>query len=88
MPYYCRSLVSQALNHGAKKSLSGSRILVLGVAYKKDIGDMRESPAIKLIELLQHGRAQTSPTTTRTCRSCRARPALGRRSSRPRTTAS
>jgi UDP-N-acetyl-D-glucosamine dehydrogenase len=53
MPYYCRSLVSQALNHGAGKSLSESRLLVLGVAYKKDIGDMRESPAIKLTELLR-----------------------------------
>jgi UDP-N-acetyl-D-glucosamine dehydrogenase len=53
MPYYCRSLVSQALNHGAGKSLSEARILVLGVAYKKDIGDMRESPALKLMELLR-----------------------------------
>jgi UDP-N-acetyl-D-glucosamine dehydrogenase len=52
MPYYCRSLVSQALNHGAGKSLSESRILVLGVAYKPDIGDMRESPALKIAELL------------------------------------
>jgi UDP-N-acetyl-D-glucosamine dehydrogenase len=52
MPYYCRSLVSQALNHGAGKSLSESRILVLGVAYKPNIGDMRESPALKLAELL------------------------------------
>src|SRR3954454_17304296 len=54
MPYYCRSRVSQALNHGSGKSLSGSRILVLGVAYKADISDMRESPAVKLIELLQN----------------------------------
>jgi UDP-N-acetyl-D-glucosamine dehydrogenase len=54
MPYYCRSLISQALNHGAQKSMSGSRILVLGVAYKPDIGDMRESPALKLIELLRN----------------------------------
>ena len=53
MPYYCRSRVSQALNHGAHKSLSGSRALVLGVAYKADIADWRESPAVKLIELLQ-----------------------------------
>jgi UDP-N-acetyl-D-glucosamine dehydrogenase len=53
MPYYCRSRVSQALNHGAQKSLSGSRALVLGVAYKADISDWRESPAVKLIELLQ-----------------------------------
>ena len=53
MPYYCRSRVSQALNHGARKSLAGSRILMLGVAYKADIADWRESPAVKLIELHQ-----------------------------------
>jgi UDP-N-acetyl-D-glucosamine dehydrogenase len=57
MPYYCRSRVSQALNHGAGKSLSESRILVLGVADKADISDMRESPAVKLIELLQNAGA-------------------------------
>ena len=39
-----------------QRSLKGSRILVLGVAYKADIGDMRESPAVKLIELLRQGR--------------------------------
>jgi UDP-N-acetyl-D-glucosamine dehydrogenase len=54
MPYYCRSRVSQALNHGLGKSLKDARILVLGVAYKADIGDMRESPAVKLIELLEN----------------------------------
>jgi UDP-N-acetyl-D-glucosamine dehydrogenase len=53
MPYYCRSVVSQALNHGAGKALSTSKILVLGVSYKPDIGDMRESPALKVIELLR-----------------------------------
>ncbi len=58
MPYYCRSLISQALNHGRQRSLSGSRILVLGVAYKADIGDTRESPAIKLIELLRAAGAE------------------------------
>ncbi len=52
MPYFCRSLVSQALNHGAEKAMKGSKILILGVAYKPDIGDMRESPALKLIQLL------------------------------------
>ncbi len=57
MPYYCRSRVSQALNHGARKSLSGSRVLVLGVAYKSDISDWRESPAVKVIELLRTGGA-------------------------------
>jgi UDP-N-acetyl-D-glucosamine dehydrogenase len=57
MPYYCRSRVSQALNHGARKSVAGSRILVLGVAYKADISDWRESPAVKVIELLQNAGA-------------------------------
>jgi UDP-N-acetyl-D-glucosamine dehydrogenase len=52
MPWYCRSLISQALNHGKQRSLKGSTILILGVAYKPGIGDMRESPALKLIELL------------------------------------
>ena len=53
MPYFCRSLISQALNHGAQRSLSGSKVLVLGVAYKANVSDMRESPALKLIELLR-----------------------------------
>ena len=60
MPYYCRSRVSQALNHGAQKSLSGSSVLVLGVAYKADISDWRESPAVKLIELLQNAGASVA----------------------------
>ena len=53
MPYFCRSLISQALNHGANRSVSGSKILVIGVAYKPDIGDWRETPAEKLIQLLR-----------------------------------
>ncbi|HEY7380026.1 MAG TPA: nucleotide sugar dehydrogenase, partial [Gaiella sp.] len=60
MPYYCRSRVSQALNHGLGRSLKDSRILVLGVAYKADISDMRESPAVKLIELLTNAGAVVS----------------------------
>jgi UDP-N-acetyl-D-glucosamine dehydrogenase len=60
MPYYCRSLISQALNHKKQKSMSGSRILVLGVAYKPDIGDVRESPALKLIELLRNAGANVA----------------------------
>ena len=60
MPYYCRSLISQALNHGAQKSLSGARVLVLGVSYKADIGDMRESPALKIIRLLRNAGAEVS----------------------------
>ena len=60
MPYFCRSLVSQALNHHAQRAMKGSRILVLGVAYKPDIGDLRESPALKLISLLQNAGAEVS----------------------------
>ena len=60
MPYFCRSLVSQALNHSKERSLKGSKLLVLGVAYKPNIGDMRESPALKLISLLQNAGAEVS----------------------------
>jgi UDP-N-acetyl-D-glucosamine dehydrogenase len=60
MPYYCRSLVSQALNHGRQRSLSGSKVLILGVSYKADIADTRESPALKLVELLRNAGAEVS----------------------------
>ena len=60
MPYFCRSLISQALNHGAQRSLSGSKVLVLGVSYKADVNDTRESPALKLIELLQNAGAEVA----------------------------
>jgi UDP-N-acetyl-D-glucosamine dehydrogenase len=60
MPYFCRSLVSQALNHSKQRAMKGSRILVLGVAYKPDIADMRESPALKLISLLSNAGAEVS----------------------------
>jgi UDP-N-acetyl-D-glucosamine dehydrogenase len=60
MPYFCRSLISQALNHGSQKSLKGSSILVLGVAYKADIHDVRESPAEKIIGLLQKAGAEVA----------------------------
>ena len=52
MPYYVVSKVMEALNSKGK-SLKGSKVLVLGVAYKKDIDDMRESPAVHIIELLK-----------------------------------
>jgi UDP-N-acetyl-D-glucosamine dehydrogenase len=60
MPYFCRSVISQALNHGLQRSVSGARILILGVAYKADIGDMRETPAEKLIDLLKTAGADVS----------------------------
>jgi UDP-N-acetyl-D-glucosamine dehydrogenase len=60
MPYYCRSLISQALNHGAGKSLAGAKLLILGVSYKPDLGDMRESPALKIIELMRNAGAEVA----------------------------
>jgi UDP-N-acetyl-D-glucosamine dehydrogenase len=52
MPYYVVQRVMEALNI-RKKSINGSKILLLGMAYKKDVDDPRESPSFKLIELLQ-----------------------------------
>jgi UDP-N-acetyl-D-glucosamine dehydrogenase len=59
MPYHVLASVGAALN-SHKKSVNGSRILILGVAYKKDIDDLRESPALTIIELLQKEGAQVS----------------------------
>jgi UDP-N-acetyl-D-glucosamine dehydrogenase len=59
MPYHVIASVVGALNRH-KKSLNGSRVLVLGVAYKRDIDDLRESPALTIIELLQKEGAQVS----------------------------
>ena len=52
MPKYVVELVRDALN-GNQKAVNGSKVLILGVAYKKDIDDMRESPALSVIDLLR-----------------------------------
>ena len=52
MPYYVIDKTAQALNE-QKKCLNGARILVLGLAYKRDIDDLRESPSLTIIELLR-----------------------------------
>lgn len=52
MPEYVVKLTANALNDN-KKAVNGSKILILGVAYKKDIDDMRESPALSIIDLLR-----------------------------------
>jgi UDP-N-acetyl-D-glucosamine dehydrogenase len=59
MPYHVLASVGKALNE-RKKSVNGSKVLVLGVAYKKDIDDLRESPSLTIIELLQQEGAQVS----------------------------
>jgi UDP-N-acetyl-D-glucosamine dehydrogenase len=52
MPQFCVGKVARALN-SRRKALNGSRVLVVGVAYKANVNDTRESPALKVIQLLQ-----------------------------------
>jgi UDP-N-acetyl-D-glucosamine dehydrogenase len=59
MPYHVIASVVGALNR-QKKSLNGAGVLVLGVAYKRDIDDLRESPSLTIIELLQKEGAKVS----------------------------
>src|SRR5436190_1033238 len=61
MPAYVVERVGDALN-SEKKAINGSRIHILGVAYKKDVGDMRESPALDVLELLHRRGAILSYT--------------------------
>ena len=52
MPRHVHDLVARALN-GQRKAINGARVVLLGVAYKPDVDDYRESPVFKVIELLQ-----------------------------------
>ena len=57
MPYYVVEKTIEALNKN-RKSLNGSKVLILGASYKKDIDDMRESPTLKLIEIFREKGAE------------------------------
>ena len=59
MPLYVVSKVVDALNE-KKKSVNGAKILILGVTYKRDVGDVRESPAIDVIKYLKNKGADVS----------------------------
>lgn len=59
MPYYVVSRTMSALGTRGK-TLAGARTLILGVAYKKDISDVRESPSLKLMELLEKSGAEVT----------------------------
>ena len=52
MPIFCVTKVGRALN-SRRKALNGSRVLVMGVSYKADVNDTRESPSLRIIELLR-----------------------------------
>ena len=59
MPYHAVEAVASALNQH-QKALNGAKVLVLGLSYKKDIDDLRESPSLTIIELLQKRGARVS----------------------------
>ncbi len=59
MPEYVVSKLMDGLNHH-QKSLNGSRVLVLGIAYKKNVDDMRESPAVEIMELIRNKGAEVA----------------------------
>ncbi|MGH3012005.1 MAG: nucleotide sugar dehydrogenase [Gaiellaceae bacterium] len=59
MPYFCLDKITRALN-SVEKSVKGSTVHLVGVSYKADVGDLRESPALKLVELLRDEGANVS----------------------------
>jgi UDP-N-acetyl-D-glucosamine dehydrogenase len=59
MPYFCLEKITRALN-SQEKAVKGSHVHLVGVSYKADVGDLRESPALKLIELLREEGADVS----------------------------
>jgi UDP-N-acetyl-D-glucosamine dehydrogenase len=59
MPYFCLDKITRALN-SVEKSVKGSTVHLVGVSYKADVGDLRESPALKLVELLRDEGAEVS----------------------------
>ncbi len=59
MPYFCLEKIARALN-SQEKAVKGSHVHLVGVSYKADVGDVRESPALKLVELLRDEGAEVS----------------------------
>ena len=67
MPYFCLEKIERALND-VGKAVRGAKVLIVGVAYKAGTSDMRESPALKIIDCSCATAAPRSPTTTRSSR--------------------
>ncbi|HXV56525.1 MAG TPA: nucleotide sugar dehydrogenase [Gaiellaceae bacterium] len=59
MPYFCLEKITRALN-SQERAVKGSKVHLVGVSYKADVGDLRESPALKLVELLRDEGADVS----------------------------
>jgi UDP-N-acetyl-D-glucosamine dehydrogenase len=59
MPYFCVERISRALNDQSK-SVKGSRVAIVGVSYKPGVGDLRESPALRIVRLLRERGAEVS----------------------------
>ena len=72
MPHHVVDKITDALN-SHRKSVRGSSVLVLGIAYKRDIDDIRESPGARRHGVLEQKGARHRATTTRTCRRSPAR---------------
>jgi UDP-N-acetyl-D-glucosamine dehydrogenase len=53
MPYHVVNRLAEAIDRHGGRGFSGARVLVLGLAYKKNVDDIRESPSLKLIELIE-----------------------------------
>ncbi|MDQ7786916.1 MAG: nucleotide sugar dehydrogenase [Thermodesulfovibrionales bacterium] len=77
MPYHVVQTVEAVLNR-SKKSLNGARIFILGVAYKKDVDDLRESPALRIMQILRNfgARVQYYDPHVPVCRSHRSYPGI------------
>ena len=75
-PHYCVERVVRALNEGSKP-VRDSRVLLLGVSYKKGVGDMREAPALKIAHLLRELGADVAYHDPHVPEIRRARPRLG-----------
>ena len=66
MPQYVVNRLAEFLNE-QRKPINGSKIAILGMAYKKDVDDPRESPSFELMKLLRRARRGADATTIRTC---------------------
>ena len=58
MPHYVVARLAAELDQRTGRGLNGAKVLVIGLAYKKNVGDIRESPSLKLIELLEQRGAE------------------------------